>query len=136
MLLAMVNDVRVVMIKLVDRLHNMRTLEFLAPEKQQRIARETIDVYAPIAHRLGMGLIRGELEDLAFRYLEPRISGAAESRQLTQQGSREISERSANGHSRKAGGERGSRGGRRTREAALLHSPEDSEAATHARSDL
>ncbi|HXN63701.1 MAG TPA: bifunctional (p)ppGpp synthetase/guanosine-3',5'-bis(diphosphate) 3'-pyrophosphohydrolase [Candidatus Acidoferrales bacterium] len=71
MLLAMVNDVRVVMIKLVDRLHNMRTLEFLAPERQQRIARETIDVYAPIAHRLGMGLIRGELEDLGFRYLEP-----------------------------------------------------------------
>src|SRR6202161_4613811 len=71
MLLAMVNDVRVVVIKLADRLHNMRTLEYLDSEKQQRIARETIDIYAPVANRLGMGLIRGELEDLSFRYLEP-----------------------------------------------------------------
>jgi GTP pyrophosphokinase len=71
MLLAMVNDVRVVVVKLADRLHNMRTLEYLDSERQQRIARETIDIYAPVANRLGMGLIRGELEDLSFRYLEP-----------------------------------------------------------------
>ncbi|MFY9572465.1 MAG: bifunctional (p)ppGpp synthetase/guanosine-3',5'-bis(diphosphate) 3'-pyrophosphohydrolase [Blastocatellia bacterium] len=71
MLLAMVDDVRVVLVKLADRLHNMRTLEYLPGDKRRRIAQETIDVYAPIAHRLGMARVRGELEDLAFKHLEP-----------------------------------------------------------------
>src|SRR5437588_2976153 len=71
MVLAMTDDIRVVLIKLADRLHNMRTLEHLATDRQQHIAQETLDIYAPLAHRLGMGKVRGELEDLAFQYVDP-----------------------------------------------------------------
>jgi GTP pyrophosphokinase len=80
MLLAMVDDIRVILVKLADRLHNMRTLSHLSEERRVKIAQETRDIYAPIANRLGMGKVKNELEELAFRYLEPQSYEALRAR--------------------------------------------------------
>ena len=127
MMLAMVDDIRVVLIKLADRLHNMRTLEHLQPERQRKIAEETLEIYAPIAHRLGMGKIRGELEDLGFRFLDPLGYEQVEVGQRSPQGRRGLSRQDADDDYRQV--ERGRHSGarREPHQAALQHPQEAAE---------
>ena len=80
MLLSTVSDIRVVLIKFADRLHNLSTLRFLTPEIQQRMALESRDIYAPLAHRLGMARIRAEMEDMSLKWLDPETYEAIERR--------------------------------------------------------
>ena len=89
MFLAMAKDIRVIVVKLADRLHNMRTLEHLAPEKQKRISRETREIFAPLANRLGIGSMKWELEDLAFKYLEAESYSQIKTRVAERRGDRE-----------------------------------------------
>ncbi len=89
LLLSIAKDARVILIKLADRLHNMRTLDYLAPEKRRRIAQETRDLYAPLAHRFGMAKVRWELEDLAFKHLEPEAYKALAKLVAAKRGERE-----------------------------------------------
>ncbi len=138
MVLAMVDDIRVVMIKLADRLHNMRTLEFLPKDRQEKIARETQEIYAPIAHRLGMGKVRGELEDLAFKFTEPtvyeQLHAAVEGQ--TQGRRALLPHQDRNGHPREVERSQHRRQGREPREAPLEHPPEAATATHHRRPSL
>jgi GTP diphosphokinase / guanosine-3',5'-bis(diphosphate) 3'-diphosphatase len=95
LLIAMTSDIRIIIVKLADRLHNMRTLSSMSPVKQQRIARETMEIFAPLAHRLGIGQVKWELEDLSFQYLEPEAYKDLQSRLRTRQEEREEHIRSA-----------------------------------------
>ncbi len=90
LLLSIAKDARVILIKLADRLHNMRTLDWLAPEKRRRIAQETRDLYAPLAHRFGMAKVRWELEDLAFKHLEPEAYKSLAKLVAAKRGEREL----------------------------------------------
>ena len=138
MLLAMVDDIRVILVKLADRLHNMRTLHHLPEERRIKIAQETRDIYAPIANRLGMSKVKNELEELAFRYLEPQAYEAlrqqVEARRRATEG---LIEELRQDHHRQA--RRGAGAGhpdRRADQAPVQHPPEAEAAEDRPRAGL
>ena len=113
MLLAMVDDIRVILVKLADRLHNMRTLHHLPEERRIKIAQETLDIYAPIANRLGMSKVKNELEELSFKYLEPKAYEALRAKVEARAQERGRGHRRADAHAARAA--RGRAGSDRSR---------------------
>ncbi len=137
MLLAMARDIRVILIKLADRVDNMRTLAHMPRDKQERISRETMEIYAPLANRLGIQWMKVELEDLAFRYLEPAEHGQLVARLAETAGTRESLHHRGGGAAQDGDGRRRDQGpGLRPRQAPLVDLPEDEEDRARRGADL